>query len=127
MIISATTNFVTNSSSVVHHFPNELLEHPAVKQFMRIFGLTEYVSDDLWNRGNCDSIAFSKERKLDLIANSKEEDGYYFPGIDVEGDTFVTVYGDEYESLASSFTSICQVAAQEMFPDQKYFGGESYN
>ena len=60
------TGFITNSSSVVHHFPQELWEHPEVQALAKTYGLdTEgYIGKDLWNRARCESVAITQEEAI---------------------------------------------------------------
>jgi len=117
--VSINIGFITNSSSVVHHFPRELLELPEIKEFLRVMGIDGgYVGRNLWNRGECATIAITREEKLETLAElrSINEDGddYTVPEIDVDGDTVVIVYGDEYESVASTLASMLSQIAHDM-------------
>ena len=65
--ISVNIGFVTNSSSVVHHFPRELLEHPKVKAFIEKFELQDgFVGEDLWNRDACSSFLVDADQKAEV-------------------------------------------------------------
>lgn len=93
--------FVTNSSSVVHHFPSELLKHPKVAAFMQAFEIDGgFVGDDLWHRGECATVAVTKEQKEEAHKQLTETDYGRGPSIDIEGDNFVIIYGDEHQSIA---------------------------
>ena len=121
ILISVNIGFITNSSSVVHHFPRKLLEHPKVAEFMRIYELSGgMIGDNLWHRGQCATIAMTTEqkqqvvRRLDEINDGETEFTYTCPAIDVESDDIVIIYGDEYTSVASELSHMLQQAAQEM-------------
>lgn len=107
-LISVNTGFVTNSSSVVHHFPRELLEHPRVKAFIEKFGIEGgYVGDDLWDRSRCDSFLVSSAQKE--LANRTILQGDEWERkvpVNTDPDLVVVIYGDEYRSLASD---LCEV------------------
>ncbi len=126
MQISANFGFVTNSSSMVYHFPRRFLDNPEVKTFVETYELQNgFVGSDLWHREFCSSIAVSKEQKLqlqkELIDNEYDITG---PDIDVESDDVVIIYGDEYQTITSALASLmCKVAEAE----GAYIHGTEYN
>jgi len=113
--LTAVTGFITNSSSVVYHFPMSALENPKIKLFMERNGLIDsdgschgFIGDDLWNRAYCSSIVFTADEKQGAITNLRGDDAEYYcpPVIDMQSDDFVIIYGDEYESLAADFAHL---------------------
>lgn len=100
--VSITVGFITNSSSVVHHFPRALLEQPEIKAFLEAFEIQDgFVGSEIWNRSSCGSFAVTKEQKAQILAELNHSDyggGY---NVDVDGDSVVVVYGDEYSDIAS--------------------------
>jgi hypothetical protein len=128
--------FVTNSSSVVHHFPAEVLNDPTVKMFLEKFEISGgFVGSDLWHRGHCATFAVTKDQKkqvqqnLQSINDGREEEGGYqtsVPGISTEDDSVVVIYGDEYTSMASTLSHLLSEAAKRLgLGDLGY--GASYN
>jgi len=110
--------FITNSSSAIHWFPKEVLENPDVKAFMEAYGLSRgHVGDDLWYRSNCDTIALTKEQKLDVSAqlSNSEYGGSIGASVDpVDDSTFVVIYGDEYQSVTSELAHmLCRVCDEK--------------
>lgn len=106
--------FVTNSSSVVYHFPRELLAHPDIAKFIAAFELDSgFVGEDLWRRDICSTIAMTKEQKAEVDRKMRESDYGTTPAINVEDDSVVIIYGDEYESIASTLAHMLQRLANE--------------
>lgn len=101
-IISANVGFVTNSSSVVYHFPREILEDESIKAFIKAFEIEEgYVGDNLWSRDTCQSFAITKDQK-EAIANDLNDFEYgNIPNINTKDESIVLVYGDEYHEITS--------------------------
>ena len=128
MRLSINLGFVTNSSSAIHHFPAELLEHPEVKKFLQVFEVSGFVGD-LWNRSACGTIALTKEQKQ--VAQTRfNNDNTDVPHIDVDSTDFVVIYGDEYESLAHTFALLCSDAMAKLKggdPLDYRFAYQSYN
>ena len=135
--ISISIGFVTNSSSVVHHFPRELLDHPKVKAFIEKFELQDgFVGDDLWHRAQCGSFLVTPEQKAkverDFRGDNHLSDGDYQctgPAIDMDPEQVVLIYGDEYGSIASSLCSLLLNALCEQKGDDNARWGhsDSYN
>lgn len=127
--------FVTNSSSVVHHFPAEVLNDPVVRLFLDKFEIGGgFIGSDLWHRGACSTVAMTKEqkrevqRKLQAINEGQESDGYMarVPAINTEDDSIVVIFGDEYTSLASALSRLMSEAAKQLgLGDLGY--GDEYN
>lgn len=129
--LGANIGFVTNSSSVVYHFPKKLLEYPAVKAFLAAYEIEDgFVGDDLWHRGECGTIALDRKTKeladQRLHRESYGAEGGYAPGIAVDDDnTFVVVIGDEHHDLAYIFSHmLCDLAREEGLGD---YTGQDYN
>lgn len=120
--ISINIGFITNSSSVVHHFPRELLDHPEVAQFLKTFEITDgFVGEDLWDRSRCGTFAVTQEQKAGIAHNfagnndlSGEDWTCTGPTINVETDEVVIIYGDEYESMARILSNLLSKAATEL-------------
>lgn len=130
ILISTNIGFITNSSSVVHHFPRKLLEHPKIAQFMSIFGLENgFVGENMWHRGECATIAVTKEQKEKVARGMREldlEEPYSCsgPAIDVDSDDIVVVYGDEYQSVANELAHMLKDAANEL---GLQYSGQDFN
>ena len=121
ILIGINLGFITNSSSVVHHFPLELLEHAEIAAFMKAMGIeTGFVGRELWSRSDCATIAVSRTQKLearDKIQSFYEDDDEGLGGPTINADdpsTFVIIYGDEYESVASTLASMLRAVAHEL-------------
>jgi len=129
MMLGINIGFITNSSSVVYHFPRALLEHEDIKAFLTAFDLHGgFVGSDLWHRGECASIAMTKEQKLevnDKLNGSGASEYCSAPGINTEDDSVVIIYGDEYTSIASSLASLLKDTAQKLGLGDYY--GSDYN
>jgi len=121
--------FITNSSSVVHHFPLAMWEHPRVQAFAKAYGIDKngYIGDNLWHRGQCESIAITREEKIHLQAELSNEDGYRTPSIDVDNDGPIIVYGDEYNGLAQTLDRLMRALHNEDQEKYPYISGDEYN
>lgn len=114
------TGFVTNSSSVVYHFPTEVLQDPMVQAFLRSFEVSGgFVGSEMWHRGACASFAVTREQKEELnqkfnSINEEEETYTNVPQAPLDEGTVTLVYGDEYTSLASTLSHLLQEAAKRM-------------
>jgi len=117
LMIGINIGFVTNSSSVVYHFPRSLLQEPSIKAFLDAFDLHQgFVGSDLWHRNECATIAMTKEQKQETKKQLHHSDyGEYsrLPSIDTEDDSVVLVYGDEYESVASMLARLLSDTAEK--------------
>jgi len=119
--LSGVFGFVTNSSSAILHFPSAILDHPEIKHFMEIYGLsTGYIGDNLWNRQQCETLAFGSNQKQEvarrLRADSYADDDekYYGPSVDAEAEGGLLIYGDEYPGLTSTLSDMIRNAADEL-------------
>jgi hypothetical protein len=134
--ISISIGFVTNSSSVVHHFPRELLDHPKVKMFIEKFELQHgFVGDDLWHRARCDSFLVAHEQKAEVAQNFRG-DNYLSgsdhtatgPAIDMDPNKVVLIYGDEYDSVARDLCSLLlEALCEKEGPEARWGVGNQYN
>ena len=114
--------FVTNSSSVVYHFPVAVLQDPTVQAFLNAFEISGgFVGADLWHRGACGTFAVTREQKEECqrkfaSINDGTDDPVYgsIPGVPMGDDSVTVIYGDEYQSLASSLVGLLQQAAKKM-------------
>lgn len=108
--LSINIGFITNSSSAVYHFPRHLLEDPKVKSFLEAFELHEgLLSEDLWSRSHCTTIAMTKEQKQEVKARFATDDSYP-PAIDTEDDSVLVIFGDEHSSIANTLAKLlCDV------------------
>lgn len=131
MRLSATLGFITNSSSAIHHFPREVLDHPTVQHFLKTFEIEGgFVSDNLWHRGECTTVAITQEQKAEVRRQLVENEyDARAPAIDVESDEVVVIYGDEYTSIASQFADLCCQALAEVHGGDpwKYRNADDYN
>lgn len=102
-MLSVNIGFVTNSSSVVYHFPRALLADEKIKAFITAFEIDGgYVGEEMWNRSTCSTFAVTREQKA--LAAKRLADTEYggAPPIDVEDeDSVVVIYGDEYRNITS--------------------------
>lgn len=112
MKISFNLGFVTNSSSAIFHFPNLLLKDQRVINFLSKFEIDGYVSDNLWDRSACTTIALTKEQKVQAFINLRDND--YGPHINIDSDEFVVIYGDEGVSLANTFAHLLRDICEEL-------------
>lgn len=121
-VLSVTQGFITNSSSAVHAFDNELLEVPEIKAFLQKFGIVGYVGSDLWGRGGGEeSILLTdaqKKETLSHISSYAEKS----PPIPQDPTKFVVVFTDEGESLARDF---CEFIT-DYLKRTKQGGGHTY-
>lgn len=106
--------FVTNSSSVVYHFPKALWEHPRVQALARAYGIDKegYIGS-VWYRSDCESVAVSREEKEALRSAFMDNEYGTPPGIDVDNEGPIVVYGDEYDGLAQTLVSLASSLHQE--------------
>lgn len=122
--LSINLGFVTNSSSMVHHFPREVLNDPNVAAFIQAFQVEGgFVGDDLWHRGQCSTMAMTPEQKQEVREKLASVD-FSHPAIR-DDDSVVVIYGDEYQSLASSLAGLMRQAAEKLGYQVGY--GEEYN
>lgn len=112
--VSMNVGFVTNSSSVVYHFPAEVLQDPKVKAMIEAYELGDgYVGPDMWHRGQCETIALTKDKKKEAQA-ALHGHGYDFevrvPSVNAEDDSVLIIYGDEYPCLAMQLADLMKQA-----------------
>jgi len=124
--VTINIGFITNSSSVVHWFPRELLEDSEVKAFLSSYEIEDgYVGSNLWNRGECGSFITSREQRLGMNAKMRFDSDIYGPMSDPESDDLVVIYGDEYKNLSSILCTILDEACVRLGLRKQ--GGTSYN
>lgn len=130
-LIGINIGFITNSSSMVHHFPKKLLEDPAVKAFLSAFECEDgFIGDDLWHRGQCGSFAVTREQKEKIQHElTNNEYGAHGPSIAVDDDEqIVVVYGDEHPDLAMQISRMLAETAVRMgLRKESWGGGQEYN
>lgn len=127
-IIGINIGFVTNSSSMVYHFPKSLLDDPQVKAFLVAFEAEAgFVGSDMWNRSECATFAVTREQKEAAQADLNREgyEDYRPPGIDLDDETVTVIYGDEHPGLASMICQMLKDAAGRA--GVKDYGGSDYN
>ena len=125
--------FVTNSSSVVHSFPVAVLQDPNVQAFLKAFEVSGgFVGQDLWHRGECGTFAVTKDQKEEVnrmfqsINHEGEEPSYTnIPEVPTDDAHVVVIYGDEYQSMASSLSHLMGQVCEKMGILHGY--GDSYN
>lgn len=109
MITSISLGFVTNSSSAVYHIPRQIMEHPEVQAFLKVWDIRDGVMpEDLWYRTSCTTIAMTPEQKRQ-VRDKFHEDGYeeyHAPGIDTEDDSTLVIFGDEHASIAKALVNL---------------------
>jgi len=106
--LTFTSGFITNSSSVIHGFPRELLDHPHVKEFMQKYGVTGgMMPRDVWNRSACTAILVTDEQVKAVQKKMTQTDFEdcsgnlpNMPGL------FFVIYGDEYDSIAADLARL---------------------
>ncbi len=97
--VGVTVGFITNSSSVVHHFPRVLLEDPEVAALLARYEVASgFVGDDLFCRDQCSSFLVTDAQKAEVREMFAAEE-FSTPTIN-DSDEVVVIYGDEYEGLA---------------------------
>lgn len=111
--LSINIGFITNSSSIVHYFPKELLSHPKIAAFIKSFEINNgFVGSDVWDRRNCGSFAVTIEQKTAIKTDFKNMESYV-PSFDLAEDEDVIIYGDEYPSIASTLSHMINEIAKE--------------
>lgn len=125
-LLTVNVGFVTNSSSVVYHFPMELLADAGVRAFLLAFEIDAgFVGDDLWDRSQCGTLAVTREQKAETLRKLSSEEGWSHPGVDVEDDkTFVVVIGDEHEDVAKVLCDMLKEIAEK---SGVVYLGDDYN
>jgi hypothetical protein len=112
--LSINIGFVTNSSSVVYHFPRSLLTDPGIAKFIAAFELDSgFVGSELWSRDTCSTIAMTKEQKQEAAAKLTNTEYGHSPTVNVDDDSVCIIYGDEYESIASTLAHMLKDLADK--------------
>lgn len=125
-VIGISVGFVTNSSSMVYHFPRKLLEDPTIQTFLKAFEVEEgFIGSDLWHRGECGTFAVTQSQKEQVVKLLGETEYCRPPAIDMDPDTVVVIYGDEYPGMASTISGMLRAAAERL--GIRDFGGDEYN
>lgn len=107
--------FITNSSSVVHWFPREVLESPDVKAFLEAYELSGgYVGDNLWSRDTCGSFLNSDEQFKRVQAELHGDEYGKGPDIGSPEKHVVVIYGDEYSNITSDLCELLREACEKM-------------
>lgn len=115
MRLSMNIGFVTNSSFAVHHFPRALLEHPTVKAFIEAYEISQgFIGRDVWSRNACGTVAMTRDQKRQVVEAFGQEEDFHAPGINVESDEVLIIYGDEHQSLARGLAGLMIQAAEAM-------------
>ena len=123
--ITISMGFITNSSSVIHWYPKEVMEDAQVQAFIKAYDIQNgYVGSDLWNRGACGSFLTNDKLKEQALASLNEND-YEHPNIPVGDDTVVLIYGDEYADLTMELSGVLSQACTRL--GLKEHGGVDYN
>ena len=128
--IGINVGFVTNSSSMVFHFPRAVFEAPEIQSFLKKFELEEgFVGEDLWYRGtSCGTLAITPEQKAlarsRLVKHAYMEEGGYYPGIATDTDEVVVVICDETHDRAFIIAEMMKETAERMGFE---CAGEGYN
>ena len=111
MIASISLGFVTNSSSMVHHIPSEIMAHPKVRAFLKVWDIEGGVEpEEPWSRDSCTTIALTPEQKRKVKAKFNEPgyEDFRAPPIDTEDDSTLVIFGDEYRSIASALVHLIE-------------------
>lgn len=122
--LTVNIGFITNSSSQIHWYPKEVLNHPDVKAFVEAYGIKEgYIGEDLWHRGGCSSFLTTPEQ----IAEAQREltnENCSSPLLSKGEDKIVVIYGDEYSNLTQELAYILDKVCR----DQKLkYEADEYN
>lgn len=115
MTIRVTVNigFITNSSSCINCFPNELLEHEDVKAFIEKYDIAGgYTGGELMMRSEAEGFLLNEKDKRHA-AEVLAEYHYDVPEITDE-DKFTVIYSDEYDSLSMAFCSLLSATARKL-------------
>jgi hypothetical protein len=120
------TGFITNSSTAIYWIPKAVLDDPAVRTFMQVYGINAtdgYIGSDLMSRSNAESLLISRSLKARLkelfdlsnTENQKQGWGCSFPCIDSEDDAnLIAIFGDEYTGLTQELVKIMQEALERI-------------
>jgi hypothetical protein len=105
--------FITNSSSVVHWLPKEILQDEEVKAFLDAYGLAGgTVGDDLWRRDTCSSFIVTPEQAE--AANEQLRSSEYSAPVEVPVDAVTVIYGDEYSTVFAELSHVLEAAASRL-------------
>ena len=123
--LSINIGFITNSSSVVHHFPAELLKHPKIAAFMEAFEIKDgFIGKNLGYRQDSPTIAITKGQKAEVYANLRTEEADIpegdIPEINVDSDDFVVIYDDESESIVTALVRLIDECSPDDYPGEQY-------
>lgn len=117
--ITINIGFITNSSSVVHWFPRQVLDDPDVQAFLRAYEIEDgYVGSDLWARNQCGSFVVTKEQRLEMnekmVLDWGDGQDTHGPKADVDSDDVLVVYGDEHHEISLILSGILARACKRL-------------
>ena len=118
--------FITNSSSVIHWFPKEILNDEDVQAFLKAYQLEDgYVGEDLWYRSACGSFLRTKEQYEEATAKLNDAEYSSAPTVGpVDGSHVAVIYGDEHQTIFMELSHLLSTAAERMGLAD---GGTEYN
>jgi hypothetical protein len=115
MRITINIGFITNSSSVVHYYPKEILEDPEVKFFLTTYGIEGgYASDDVLYRSSCDSMLLTDQQKTHADIQLREAETHYTVSAKDHANEVILIYGDEYTSITSELATLLNKVARRL-------------
>lgn len=128
ILLHINIGFVTNSSSMVYHFPRALLEDAQVQTFLKAFEIEDgFIGAELWARNECGTFAVTREQKVEVQKRLTTTDYGTPPSIDIEDDSSVVViYGDEHRDIAAILSKLLEDTAQRL-GIRHGVGGVEYN
>lgn len=126
MRLVVNVGFITNSSSVIHWFPKEVLQDPDVQAFLNAYGMSSgTVGSDLWHRGACGSFLVTPDQYADAEGQLSGSEYCTAPSIGPnDGSAVAVIYGDEYQTVFSELSGVLSRAAEKM---KLSGGGDCFN
>lgn len=123
--IGINVGFVTNSSSMVYHFPREILNDPKIQAFLKAFEIEDgFVGADLWSRNACGTLAITTEQKAEVRARLADTEYGGAPAIDDDPNLIVVIYGDEHHQTAAIIAEMLRDLGEAR---GMAFSGQDYN
>ncbi len=114
-LIGINVGFITNSSSVVYHFPVALLKDPRITSFLQAYEIGDgFIGDDLWARNRCGTLAVTREQKMETGRRLSHPDYGASATVDIDDEnSFVVVIGDEHNDIAAILARMLTSISEE--------------
>jgi len=113
-VLTINVGFITNSSSAIHWYNKAVLDAPEVQAFLKTYEIENgYIGRDVWHRGECDTLAITKEQKTTLKERLGDSEFCTPPDVDTEDDNIVVIYGDEYGGITQSLSHLLDSVARK--------------